>query len=171
MENNTSGNKLLYVAKKSAWKHRFRMILSIVLTAFFALAGVAFVTDPEATGLAVVSFVIALIFLLVIVCTVIEASKSEIRIYEKSITKRHIQRQRNAFCDDARHRRVGRAVFQRQAVQLRQRSYRQDGKRLGYRLHLYQETQRIQRIPSVAHGQQRHEQRYHGNGQLKIRNK
>lgn len=77
MENNTSGNKLLYVAKKSAWAHRFRMILSIVLTAFFALMGVAFVTDPEATGLAVVSFVIALIFLLVIVCTVIEASKSE----------------------------------------------------------------------------------------------
>lgn len=88
MEKNTSGNKLLYVAKKSAWKHRFRMILSIVLTALFALAGVAFVTDPESTEIAVVSFVIALIFLLVIVFTVIEASKSEIRIYEKSITTR-----------------------------------------------------------------------------------
>lgn len=88
MENNSSGNKLLYVAKKSAWAHRFRMILSIVLTALFALAGVAFVTDPESTEIAVVSFVIALIFLLVIICTVIEASKSEIRIYEKSITTR-----------------------------------------------------------------------------------
>lgn len=64
------------------------MILSIILTIVFALIGGMFVTDPEGTGLAIASFVIALIFVLVIVLTVVEASKSEIRIYEKSITTR-----------------------------------------------------------------------------------
>ena len=88
MEKNSSGNKLLYVAKKSAWAHRTRMILSIILTVVFALIGMIFVTDPSGTGLAVASFVIACIFLLLIVITVIEASRSEIRVYEKSITTR-----------------------------------------------------------------------------------
>ena len=89
MEKNASGsNKLLYVAKKSAWAHRTRMILSIILTVLFALTGIIFVTDPEGIGLAVVAFAIALVFVLVIVLTVVEASKCEIRVYEKSIVTR-----------------------------------------------------------------------------------
>ncbi len=89
MEKNTSGsNKLLYVAKKSAWAHRTRMILSIILTVLFALTGITFVTDPEGIGLAVAAFAIALVFVLVIVLTVVEASKCEIRVYEKNIVTR-----------------------------------------------------------------------------------
>lgn len=89
MEKNALGsNKLLYVAKKSAWAHRTRMILSIILTVLFALTGITFVTDPEGIGLAFAAFAIALVFVLVIVLTVVEASKCEIRVYEKSIVTR-----------------------------------------------------------------------------------
>ncbi len=88
MQTNSSDNKLLYVAKKSAWAHRYRLFFSIALAALFIIIGIAFVTDPEGAGLAVAAFVIALVFVLVIVFTVIEASRCEIRIYEKSIVTR-----------------------------------------------------------------------------------
>lgn len=88
MQTNSSDNKLLYVAKKSAWAHRYRLFFSIALAALFIIIGIAFVTDPEGAGLAVAAFVIALIFVLVIVFTVVEASRCEIRIYEKSIVTR-----------------------------------------------------------------------------------
>lgn len=88
MQTNSSDNKLLYVAKKSAWAHRYKMFFSIVLAALFVIIGIAFATDPEGAGLAVAAFVIALIFVLVIVFTVVEASRCEIRIYEKSIVTR-----------------------------------------------------------------------------------
>ena len=88
MQTNSSDNKLLYVAKKSAWAHRYRLFFSIALAALFIIIGIAFVTDPEGAGLAVASFVIALVFVLVIVFTVIEASRCEIRIYEKSVVTR-----------------------------------------------------------------------------------
>ena len=85
MDNNSVGNKLLYVAKKSAWAHRARMILSIIVAVLFATTGVAFISDPEGTGLAVAAFLIAAVAVLVIVLTVVEASRCEIRVYEKSI--------------------------------------------------------------------------------------
>lgn len=88
MQTNSSDNKLLYVAKKSAWAHRYRLFFSIALAALFIIIGIAFVTDPEGARLAVAAFVIALVFVLVIVFTVIEASRCEIRIYEKSIVTR-----------------------------------------------------------------------------------
>ena len=88
MQTNSSDNKLLYVAKKSAWAHRYRLFFSIALAALFIIIGIAFVTDPEGAGLAVAAFVIALVFVLVIVFTVIEASRCEIRIYEKSVVTR-----------------------------------------------------------------------------------
>ncbi len=88
MQTNSSDNKLLYVAKKSAWAHRYRMLFSIILAALFIVFGIAFITTPDGVGLGVAAFVIALIFVLVIVLTVVEASRNEIRIYEKCIVTR-----------------------------------------------------------------------------------
>lgn len=88
MQTNSSDNKLLYVAKKSAWVHRYRMLFSIILAALFIICGIALITTPDGVGPGVAAFVIALIFVLIIVLTVVEASKSEIRIYEKCIVTR-----------------------------------------------------------------------------------
>ncbi len=84
-ENSESG--LLYVAKKSAWAHGSRLVGGVVFAVLLvALAAFCFSRGAKLVG--GVSLAAALIPVIVVLETILEAVKNEIRIYDKYIITR-----------------------------------------------------------------------------------
>lgn len=87
----SSNNEVLFVAKKSAWAHRTKMIFSIIFAVLGAIFAISFFMTPDGGVLGAICIAVSVICVLSIIFTIIEASKSEIRIYDKFIiTKKGI---------------------------------------------------------------------------------